>query len=93
VSLALVAPLMFGPRAPVAVFALVMGACLVQLAVTDHVLLADLAPLVAVYHLIAHGPSRLKPVGLGVAVAGGAAMSAVAQFPGPLDHRSSGPWS
>jgi hypothetical protein len=57
----------------------------VQLAVTDHVLMADLAPLVALYHLIVHGPSRLKPVGLAVALAGGAAMSARASFPGVLD--------
>ena len=49
VSLALVAPLAFGPRAPVAVFATVMATCLVQLAVTEHVLVADLAALVALY--------------------------------------------
>ncbi len=47
VSLALVAPLAFGPRAPAAVFATVMVTCLVQLALTEHVLVADLAPLVA----------------------------------------------
>jgi DNA-binding NarL/FixJ family response regulator/signal transduction histidine kinase len=41
VSLALVAPLAFGPRAPVAVFATVMATCLVQLLVTEHVLVAD----------------------------------------------------
>jgi signal transduction histidine kinase len=85
VSLALVAPLAFGPRAPVAVFAMVMAACLVQLAVTEHVLVADLAPLVALYYLVVHGPSRLKPIGLGVAVAGGVVMSARASFPGVLD--------
>jgi signal transduction histidine kinase len=85
VSLALVAPLAFGPRAPVAVFATVMATCLVQLAVTDHVLVADLAPLVALYYLIVHGPSRLKPIGLGVALVGGAVMSARASFPGVLD--------
>ena len=55
VSLALVAPLAFGPRAPVAVFATVMATCLVQLAVTDHVLVADLAPLVALYSLSCTG--------------------------------------
>src|SRR3712207_2214956 len=75
VSLALVAPLAFGPRAPAAVFATVMATCLVQLAVTEHVLVADLAPLVALYYLIAHGPSRLKLIGLGVALVGGAAIS------------------
>ena len=85
VSLALVAPLAFGPRAPVAVFAAVMVMCGVQLAVTDHVLIADLAPLVALYYLVAHGPGRLKPVGLGVALAGGAVMSWRASFPGVLD--------
>jgi signal transduction histidine kinase len=85
VSLALVVPLAFGPRAPVAVFATVMATCLVQLAVTEHVLVADLAPLVALYYLIVHGPSRLKPIGLGVAVVGGVVMSALASFPGVLD--------
>jgi signal transduction histidine kinase len=85
VSLALVAPLAFGPRAPVAVFATVMATCLVQLAVTEHVLVADLAPLVALYYLIVHGPSRVAPIGLGVALVGGAVMSARASFPGPLD--------
>ena len=84
-SLALIAPLPFGPRAPVAVFAMVMAACLVQVAVTEHVLVADLAPLVALYYLIVHGPSRLKPIGLGVALVGGAVMSARASFPGVLD--------
>ena len=67
VSVALVAPLAFGPRAPVAVFATVMATCLVQLVVTEHVLVADLAPLVALYYLVVHGPGRLKPIGLGVA--------------------------
>ena len=85
VSLALVAPLAFGPRAPVAVFATVMATCLVQLAVTEHVLIADLAPLVALYYLVAHGPSRLKPIGLGVALVGGVMMSLRASFPGVLD--------
>jgi signal transduction histidine kinase len=85
VSLALVAPLPFGPRAPVAVFATVMATSLVQLALTEHVLVADLAPLVALYYLIAHGPSRLKPIGLGVALVGGVVMSARASFPGVLD--------
>ena len=56
VSLVLVAPLIFGPRAPVAVFTTVAATCLVQLALTDHVLVADLAPLVALYHLCVHGP-------------------------------------
>jgi hypothetical protein len=85
ISLALVAPLAFGPRAPVAVFAVVMATCLVQLAVTEHVLVADLAPLVALYFLVVHGPSRLKPVGLVVALVGGVVMSARASFPGVLD--------
>jgi signal transduction histidine kinase len=84
-SLALVAPLAFGPRAPVAVFATVMALCAVQIAVTEHVLIADLAPLVALYYLIAHGPPRLKPVGLGVALAGGAVLAARASIPGVLD--------
>jgi signal transduction histidine kinase len=84
-SLALVAPLAFGPRAPVAVFATVMVICLVQLAVTAHVLVADLAPLVALYYLIVHGPSRLAPIGLGVALVGGVVMSARASFPGVLN--------
>ena len=85
VSLALIAPLPLGPRAPVAVFAMVMTTCLIQLAVTDHVLVADLAPLVALYYLIVHGPSRLKPIGLGVTLVGGAVMSARSSFPGVLD--------
>src|SRR5918992_3437494 len=85
VSLALVAPLAFGPRAPVAVFATVMATCLVQLALTEHVLIADLAPLVALYYLVAHGPSRVKPIGLGVALLGGVVMSLRASFPGVLD--------
>jgi signal transduction histidine kinase len=85
VSLALVAPLVFGPRAPVAVFAMVMATCLVQLAVTDRVLVADLAPLVALYLLIVHGPSRFKPIALIAALAGGVVMSALASFPGVLD--------
>jgi signal transduction histidine kinase len=85
VSLALVAPLAFGPRAPVAVFAVVSATCLVQLAVTQHVLVANLAPLVALYFLVAHGPSRIKPLGLAVALVGGVAMSARASFPGVLD--------
>jgi len=84
-SVALVAPLGFGPRAPVAVFATVMATCLVQLALTEHVLVADLAALVALYFLIVHGPSRLKPLGLGVALVGGVVMSALASFPGVLD--------
>jgi signal transduction histidine kinase len=84
-SLALVAPLAFGPRAPVAVFAAVMAICVVQLLLTDHVLVADLAPLVALYYLVAHGPSRLKPIGLAVALVGGAVMSWRASFPGVLD--------
>ena len=84
-SLALVAPLPFGPRAPVAVFATVMALCRVQLAVTEHVLIADLAALVALYYLIAHGPSRLKPIGLGVALVGGAVVASRASFPGVLD--------
>jgi signal transduction histidine kinase len=85
VSIALVAPLAFGPRAPVAVFALVTATCLVQLAVTDHVLIADLAPLVALYYLVVHGPRRFAPIGLGIALAGGVAMSLRASFPGVLD--------
>ncbi|HEY8582626.1 MAG TPA: histidine kinase, partial [Capillimicrobium sp.] len=84
-SLALVAPLAFGPRAPVAVFATVMVLCGVQLFVTDQVLTADLAALVALYYLVVHGPSRLKPIALGVALVGGAVMSARASFPGVLD--------
>jgi signal transduction histidine kinase len=84
-SLALVAPLAFGPRAPVAVFATVMATCLVQLLLTEHILVADLAPLVALYYLIVHGPSPLKPIGLGVALVGGVAMSLRASFPGALD--------
>ncbi len=84
-SLALVAPLPFGPRAPVAVFAIVMATSLIQLAVTEHVLIADLAPLVALYYLVVHGPSRLKPLGLGVALVGGVLMSLRASFPGVLD--------
>ena len=84
-SLAMVAPLAFGPRAPVTVFAAVMVTCLVQLAVTDRVLAANVAALVALYFLIVHGPRRLKPVGLAVALAGGAVMSARASFPGVLD--------
>jgi signal transduction histidine kinase len=84
-SLALVAPLAFGPRSPVPVFAAVMAICLVQLAVTEQVLIADLAPLVALYYLIVHGPSRLKPIGLAVALVGGAAMSWRASFPGVFD--------
>jgi signal transduction histidine kinase len=85
VSLALVAPLPFGPRAPVPVFVTVMATCVVQLVLTEHVLVADLAPLVALYYLIAHGPSQLKPIGLGVALVGGVVMSARASFPGVLD--------
>jgi DNA-binding NarL/FixJ family response regulator len=81
VSLALVAPLAFGPRAPVVVFAAVMATCVVQLAVTEHVLVADLAALVALYALLVHGPSWLKPIGLAVALVGGVAMSALASFP------------
>jgi signal transduction histidine kinase len=84
-SLAMVAPLAFGPRAPVAAFAAVMATCLVQVAVTDKVLAANVAPLVALYYLIVHGPRRLKPVGLAVALIGGAVMSARALFPGVLD--------
>ncbi len=85
VSLALVAPLALGPRAPVAVFAVVMVLCGVQLAITEHVLIADLAALVALYYLIAHGPSRLKPVGLAVALVGGAVVASRASIPGVLD--------
>jgi signal transduction histidine kinase len=84
-SLALVAPLAFGPRAPVAVFASVMVLCGVQLVLTEHVLIADLAALVALYYLIAHGPARWKPVGLGVALIGGAVLAARASIPGVLD--------
>ena len=85
VSLALVAPLVFGPRAPVGVFAAVMAACVAQLAITEHVLVADLAPLLALYYLVVHGPSRLKPIGLGVTLVGGVVMSWRASFPGVLD--------
>jgi signal transduction histidine kinase len=86
VSLALVAPLAFGPRAPVAVFAVVMATCLIQLTLTEHVLIADVAPLVALYYLVAHGPSRLRPIGLGVALVGGVVMTLGASFPGVLDE-------
>ena len=48
-------------------------------------LIADLAALVALYYLIAHGPSRLKPVGLGVALVGGAVVASRASIPGVLD--------
>jgi signal transduction histidine kinase len=85
VSLALVAPLVFAPRAPVAVFVIVMATCIVQLVVTDRVLVADLAPLVALYFLIVHGPGRLKPIALGAALVGAAAMSLRVSFPGVLD--------
>ena len=84
-SVALVAPLAFGPRAPVAVFATVMVLCGVQLALTEHVLIADLAALVSLYYLIAHGPDRLKPIGLGVALVGGAVVASRASIPGVLD--------
>jgi signal transduction histidine kinase len=86
VSLALVAPLALGPRAPVAVFATVMAAGLAQVAVTEHVLMADLAPLIVLYYLIVHGPGRIAPIGLGVALAGGVAMSALLSFPSVLDR-------
>jgi signal transduction histidine kinase len=62
-----------------------MATCLVQLALTEHVLVADLAPLVALYYLVAHGPSRIAPIGLGVALFGGVVMSLRASFPGVLD--------
>ena len=85
ISLVMVAPLAFGPRAPVAVFVVVMATCVVQVASTDEVLAANVAPLVALYFLVAHGPRRLKPLGLAVALVGGAVMSARASFPGVLD--------
>ena len=48
-------------------------------------LIADLAALVSLYYLIAHGPSRLKPIGLGVALVGGAVVASRASIPGVLD--------
>ena len=62
-----------------------MVLCGVQLALTEHVLIADLAALVALYYLIAHGPAALKPVGLGVALVGGAVVASRASIPGVLD--------
>jgi signal transduction histidine kinase len=84
VALALVLPLLAAPRAPVAVFAVVMVTCLVQLAVTDRVLVADVAPLVALYLVLVHGPTRLRPVAIGAALTGAVAMSGLASFPGVL---------
>ena len=86
-SVALVAPLVWARRAPVAVFAFVMVVCLVQFVVLDHVLAAQLAPLVATYSLVAYAESpRLKLIGVGVALAGGLFVSFRATLPGALDN-------
>jgi signal transduction histidine kinase len=86
-SLALVTPLFWARRAPVAVFALVMLICLAQFVTTDHVLAAQLAPLVAIYSLVAYGSSRrLELLGLAVALVGGVFVSFRATLPGALDN-------
>jgi signal transduction histidine kinase len=86
-SIALVTPLVFARRAPVAVFTLVMALCLAQFIVLDHVLAAQLAPLVATYSLVAYAESsRVKLIGVGVALAGGLFVSVRATLPGALDN-------
>jgi signal transduction histidine kinase len=66
----LTAPLAFRRRAPVAVFALVMLVCGVELLFVDEFIVANGGALVALYTLVAHAPRRLAAIGFAVALAG-----------------------
>jgi signal transduction histidine kinase len=64
-SIALAAPIPWRRHRPVTVFAVVAAVCLVQILVLDRLIAADAAALVALYTLVAYGPSR-RLAGLGV---------------------------
>jgi peptidoglycan/LPS O-acetylase OafA/YrhL len=61
-SAALLACLPLRRRAPVAVFAAVSALCLLQLAVLAHFVAGDLAPLIALYTVVAYGPGTVVAV-------------------------------
>ena len=60
----LTAPLALRRRAPVAVFAIVMVACGVELLLVDEFIAANVAALVALYTLVAYAPRRTAVAGL-----------------------------
>ena len=70
VSILLAAPLVARRRAPVAVFAAVMLACGLEVALLDEFLAANVAALIALYTLVAYAPRRLAAAGFAVALAG-----------------------
>jgi signal transduction histidine kinase len=67
---ALVIPLAWRRRAPVAVFATLAAVCLVQLAVGDHLLGADLCVAVALYSVVAHAARPWPAVAVVVSLIG-----------------------
>ena len=70
-SVALVACVPFRRRAPVAVFVVVSVLCLAQLAVLDRIVAGDVVALIAVYTLVAYGPSaQVAAAGTACAVVG-----------------------
>ena len=62
-----------------------MVLCGVQLALTDHVLIADLAALVSLYYLIAYGPGRLSRSGWAWRSWAARSWPSRASIPGVLD--------
>jgi signal transduction histidine kinase len=84
-SVLLIAPLPFRRRAPIAVFAVVMVICGVELLVVDEFLGANVAAMVALYTLVAYGPRRLAAIGCGVALAGTVPFAAVFDNPSTTD--------
>jgi signal transduction histidine kinase len=76
-STALLACLPLRRRAPVAVFVAVAVICLAQIALLDHIVAGNVAALIALYTLVAYGPSpRLAALGT-ACVAVGALASAI----------------
>ncbi len=70
-SVALLACVPFRRRAPVVVFVLVSILCLAQFAVLDRIVAGDVVALIALYTLVAYGPSaRLGAIGTACAVVG-----------------------
>lgn len=70
-SVALVACVPFRRGAPVRVFVVVSVLCLVQLALLDHIVAGDVVALIALYTLVAYGPSvRLGAAGTVCTVVG-----------------------
>jgi signal transduction histidine kinase len=70
-STALIACVPIRRRAPVAMFVVVAVLCLVQLALLDHIVAGNVVALIAVYTLVAYGPStRLGAIGTACIAAG-----------------------